>query len=118
VTRPRLNGNSTEFGLWLRNQKEIDSHLGYVATNIDFVWRNYKTNLWMFIEEKRHGAHIKQWQVQIFNMLDKYARNDPNYRGFHYVIFENTGPDDGYIRLDGEIVTKEELLSFLQFESV
>jgi len=110
------NECSTEFSLWLREQEETDSRLGYVATSIDYVWKDHKTGQWMLIEEKRYGAHVKQWQVQMFNMLDECARSDSNYRGFHYIIFENTGPDDGYIRLDGEIVTKEELLSFLQFD--
>ena len=53
MTQKRRDGNSTEFGLWLREQPEIDSKYGYVTTNIDFFWCNYKSNEWMLIEEKR-----------------------------------------------------------------
>lgn len=51
--------NSTEFGLWLREEKEIDSSLGFIATNLDYVWCNYKNGLWMIIEEKRFMGKIK-----------------------------------------------------------
>lgn len=44
---------STEFGLWLRRQEKIKSEDGFVATNLDYVWHNYETGLWMIIEEKR-----------------------------------------------------------------
>jgi len=53
MTKPRFDDKSTEFGLWLRNQKEIDSGLGYITSNLDYIWRNYNTGDWMLIEEKR-----------------------------------------------------------------
>ena len=116
MTTQRSDEHSTEFGLWTRKQAEIDSSLGFVATNIDFVWRNYKTGLWMLIEEKRHGTIVKFWQEKIFNIVDKACSLDKNYRGFHYLIFENTSPEDGKIMLDGKDISKQELIDFLMFK--
>ena len=58
MTRKRYDKHSTEFGLWLREQKELDSKFGYVATNLDYMWKNYKTGLWMFLEEKRYNGQL------------------------------------------------------------
>jgi hypothetical protein len=122
MTRPRNDQHSTEFGLWLRNQREIDSKLGYIATNIDYKWENYKTGQWMFIEEKRHGSYPAFSQHKQFRMLDD-AQTDSNYCGFWLLSFENTSPDDGRIWLTrlaktpDEIkveITKEQLLGFLK----
>jgi len=60
MTRKRNDSHSTEFGLWLREQNEIDSSLGYLATNIDFMWTNYKTGQWMILEEKRYESKVKR----------------------------------------------------------
>jgi hypothetical protein len=115
MTRPRFDNHSTEFGLWLRSRPEIDSSKGFVATNLDYVWQNYKTGDWMFIEEKRHGASPSHWQHQIFQMLHRLCRNDPAFHGFHLIQFENTSPDDGSMWLDHKLITIDELLLFLTF---
>ena len=59
MTRQRNDSHSTEFGIWLRVQPQIDSSLGFLASNIDYCWTNYKTGEWMFIEEKRYNTAIK-----------------------------------------------------------
>ena len=115
MTKKRIDSHSTEFGLWLREQPEIDSALGYIATNIDFMWRNYKSKLWMLIEEKRYMSQVKKWQMQMFKLIDMFCSADKNYRGFHVLTFENSSPDDGKIYLDGAGITKRELLDFLRF---
>lgn len=115
MTRQRDDSHSTEFGLWLRNQSEIDSGLGFVTTNLDYIWANYKTGDWMLIEEKRHGSLLHLYQKQLFNKLDKLCQHDKLYHGFHTLVFQNTSPDDGAIWLDNKVVTKEQLLEFLQF---
>ena len=115
MTIKRSDSHSTEFGLWLREQPEIDSALGYIATNIDFMWRNYKSKLWMLIEEKRYMSKVKRWQMQMFKLIDVFCSADKNYRGFHILTFENSNPDDGKIYLDGTGITKRELLDFLRF---
>ena len=116
MTATRRDEHSTEFGLWLRDQCEIDSALGFVATNIDYLWRNYRTGYWMFIEEMRHGVMPKRWQSESFDLVNKVSKDDPKYKGFHYLIFENTSPEDGTITLDGKEISKDDLIKFLRFE--
>ena len=116
MTRKRIDEHSTEFGLWLREQKEIDSTRGFVATNLDYIWANYKTGDWMLIEEKRFKGSVTYSQSQLLSKIDTLSQNDKKYHGLHILKFENTNPEDGGIRLDGNIITKTELLDFLQFK--
>ncbi len=116
MTLQRFDNHSTEFGLWLRKQSEIDSKLGYLATNVDYCWKNYKTCEWMFIEEKRHNAEVKQWQRKMFHIINKVCKGDKNYKGFHLLVFENTSPEDGKIYLNNKEITKDELINFLMFK--
>lgn len=117
MTRQRNDSHSTEFGIWVRNQSEIDSKLGYVASNIDFMWMNYNEKLWMLIEEKRHGARLTFSQSQMYQVLDKACRSDPNYQGLHLLVFEKTNPlDSDWIRWDDTIITTSDLISILQFQ--
>jgi len=119
MTVNRRDGlDATEFSKWLREQKEIDSKDGYLATNIDYLWTNWKTNgEWMMIEEKRHCSEPKSWQVKMFETLDSACKKgDIKYRGFYILTFENTSPNDGLIWLHGNQITKEELIKFLRFE--
>jgi len=114
MTQKRLDSHSTEFGLWLRNQSEIDSKLGYIATNIDYVWKNYKTGYWMLIEEKRFNSKVRFYQEVIFNTVDLLCRIDNKYKGFFIITFEKTCPDDGNIFLNNKLITKQELIDFLR----
>lgn len=118
MTQQRRDSHSTEFGLWLRQQADIDSKLGYIATNIDYMWNNYKSHEWMLIEEKRYGSQVKYPQDGMFKTIHNACRSDPNYRGFHFLVFEKTSPDDGWIKLDGKLISKEQLIKFLQFKSI
>ena len=115
MTKKRFDNNSTEFGLWLREQTEIDSKLGFVTTNIDFFWKNWKTKKFMLIEEKRHMSEMATFQRYIYKQLDDAFSSDPNYCGFHLLQFENTSPEDGKIFLDNKEITKADLLHFLMF---
>ena len=116
MTAKRKDNHSTEFGLWLREQSEIDSGLGYLATNLDFIWRNYKTGYWLMIEEKRYRAVMKRWQKDIFRMLHEAAKNDKNYKGFYLIQFEKTSPEDGAIWINNKESSKRELLDLLTFK--
>lgn len=141
MTTTRKDSHSTEFGLWLRNQKQeisicphcgqetrkdagkwrdpdpLDSGLGFVTTNIDYVWRNYKTGDWMLLEEKRFMSDVRRWQKELFVLVDKGCRLlMKHYKGFHLLVFEKTNPEDGKIFLDRKEVTKEDLIKFLRFE--
>ena len=90
MTRKRNDSHSTEFGLWIRNQEAVDSKFGYVATNIDYIWMNYKTGEWMLIEEKRYLSEKSRSQNKMFDMIDAVCQSDKRYRGFHLLVFENT----------------------------
>ena len=116
MTAKRQDNHSTEFGLWLREQEEIDSSLGFVATNIDYMWKNYKTGDWMLIEEKRYNSNPKYAQRELFLKINSVCEKDPQYHGLHLVTFEKTGPEDGkifYGKNKGEI-SRDELLFFLK----
>lgn len=116
MTKQRNDSHSTEFGIWLREQPEIDSKLGFLATNIDYMWRNYKTNKWMLIEEKRYNSVPSFWQRSMFAILHRLCNMDKNFKGFHLIVFEKTSPEDGKIYLDKREITRNELLQFLRFE--
>lgn len=115
MTQQRRDNNSTEFGLWIRKQPTIDSDLGYVTTNIDYVWSNYKSGKWFYLEEKRYGWMPKPYQVKLFKERDADVQGNENYCGFHFLIFTHTSPDDGAIYLDGKYITTTDLLEFLAF---
>lgn len=125
MTRKRDDDHSTEFGLWLRDQEEIDSNLGFVTSNIDYAWRNYETGAWMLLEEKRYRSETKEWQRRVFSVLDK-SIIDEKYRGFYLLTFEKTNPNDGWMslgKLEGIIfpdirkITVDELIRFLKMEN-
>jgi hypothetical protein len=110
--------SATPFSDWLREQARIDSSLGYVTTNVDFLWSNHKTGRWIFLEEKRHGGRPSWSQARQFRELDAVVKDAPGYGGFWILRFERTTPDDGKIWLarlddaDAEI-EKSSLLAFL-----
>ena len=109
-------GQPTEFSNWLRSNKQLDSKLGFVTTNIDFLWQNYKTGQWMLIEEKRHGASLKYAQRKMLELLHKACLGATGYCGTHLIQFENTSPEDGQIFLNKTEITKQQLTDFLQFK--
>ena len=115
MTKQRKDEHGTEFSIWVRKQPEIDSKLGYVATDLDYVWHNYKTGEWMLIEEKRHDSSPTYSQRCILKLLHNACKHAPKYRGLHLIVFENTSPDDGRIYLDKKEITREQLLQFLMF---
>lgn len=129
MTAQRKDNHSTEFGLWLRNRAPdnktvlrdddpLDSSYGFLATNLDYIWCNYKTGELMLIEEKRFGTKVKRWQKDIFRRLHFALKGMKGYRGFHLLVFEKTNPEDGKIWLDRKEISKDELLKFLEFSSV
>jgi len=118
MTKPVLYSSKSKFSEWLRNQPKIDSSLGFIASDIDYVWKNYKTGLWVYIEEKCHMENIGFPQSEILDFTHELAEKsrDKKYRGFHFIQFEYTNPDDGKIYLDHKEITKKDLIEFLCFE--
>ena len=117
-TRQRNDNQGTEFENWRRNKPELSSGLGYIATDIDFIWRNYKTGQFMFVEEKRYMSKMTFPQKQTFKVVDKQMKGHPLYMGFHLLQFENTTPDDGRVYWDGVEITKGRLLDILKFKNI
>jgi hypothetical protein len=123
MTRQRIDNHSTEFGIWIRKQADIDSYKGYRNYNLDIIWWRKKgwsqtPEYWMLIEEKRYMSPVKGDQLLTFRWLHEklILLNDPTYKGFYILQFENTNPDDGKIFLDEKEITKEQLIKFLKFE--
>lgn len=114
MTRRRNDEHSTEFGLWLRDQKELPSSV-YAATNLDFMWMNHKTGKWLLIEEKRHGSDLTWSQKELMKVLHLAIKKDRQYCGIHLLQFENTSPDDGKIYLNRSEISKQQLIDFLKF---
>lgn len=116
MTRQRNDTHSTEFGLWLRQQHELESGLGFVATNLDYVWANYKTGDWMLIEEKRYAARCTLCQKELFQWVHRACVRDPHYHGLHLLCFEVTSPDDGAIFWNNVPISRATLLELLSFK--
>lgn len=113
MTRKRFDEHGTEFGSWIREVSELQSKDGFLATNLDYIWRNYKTGQWMLIEEKRYQSDMRPWQLQTFNAVRRAAETDKNYRGFVFLQFEKTSPVDGKIYWNKELITTEQLVERL-----
>jgi hypothetical protein len=124
MTRQRNDSHSTEFGEWIRKQKEVDSRKGFRNYNLDYIWW-YKPEWdskqpanWMLIEEKRYMSECRPDQALTFKWLDEKIKNlnDPTYKGYHFLMFEKTSPEDGAMYWDGEEITKERLFELLRFK--
>ena len=114
--------NGTPFSNWLR-----DTGISASCHDIDYVWHNYRENWFMTLEEKTHNGtqtlSQKDTQGIVFQFLRSasprkcltiHGAQTVEYRGHHVIIFENTTPDNGSIRLDGKDITKEALINFLE----
>jgi hypothetical protein len=121
TTRRRNDSHSTEFGLWIRDVKELDSRQsGFTANNIDFIIRNYKTYRWMILEEKRFMSDATYSQWQAMRTIHKAAINDANYVGTFLLQFSKTCPTDSDIILLNRKrnLTIDELIYFLSMQWV
>lgn len=118
MTKQRIfqDGKYSDFSEWLRKQPEISSEIGFITTDIDFLWRNYKTGKWMILEKKTHGGIVERWQGEFLQLLDCLGVHDPLYKGVYLVRFENTTPDNGRVMVNKRLLTRQEFLKFLRFE--
>ncbi|MHA2264521.1 MAG: hypothetical protein ACXAEN_19170 [Candidatus Thorarchaeota archaeon] len=136
MTRRRNFGEDTPYKSWLRNHEErngvrLGSGDGFDLNDVDIVWFDYVRGYLMLIEEKSHDAEMTMAQKDTFGVLDQalkfafprmdFERQIPGrkvelvYFGYYVVQFENTSPDDGGIRINGQEVTEVQLSQFHQF---
>jgi hypothetical protein len=71
----------------------------------------------MAIEEKRYQAEVTFSQDSTFRVVNQAFKSDAHYQGLHILRFEKTNPEDGMMWLNGKMVTADELLAFLRFET-
>ena len=118
MTKQSTYTEATQFSAWLRKQSAIDSRLGYIATDIDYIWENYNTNLFILLEEKRKMHKMTWSQEQQFKKMDYRLRHSKYYQGFYLIQFENTNPDDGKIFWNNKEISKTELIQNLKFKDI
>ena len=114
MTKKRFDNGDTDFGSWLRSSEPLSSSNGYVTSDIDYVWNDYNSNKFMFIEEKCNMATSDFSQSKTFKLV-RSSINNSNFYGFHLIQFENTNPSNGKVYLDGEEIPEEQLEEFLKF---
>lgn len=126
MTKQRNDNHSTEFGLWLRNQPQLESSR-FDAENLDYIWFAYRNGWLITVEEKRHGASPSNAQNDthsiVKQMLENASGNEYKtmrgkrkieYRGHYLIQFEKTNPDDSkWIKINGVECTKMELIFLL-----
>lgn len=106
----------TRFAIWLLQQPELDSNLGFRASDLDLIWENEQQNLWMILEVKCLGRSLPRFQAKIIKRLHDLASADPTYLGAHTIVFQRTNPEDGKTYLDGREVDQDLLRQFLEFK--
>jgi len=106
---------------WINEQNVpnlLSSSDGYICSDVDLVWANRNNQKIMLLEEKCKMAEPSNSQSKLLKFVDNALKQSPKYYGLHLVQFEKERPDDGgKIFLDGEEITKEEYLKFLQFKA-
>lgn len=135
MTLQRKDSEGTPFGLWLRQQQEIDSRrCGLSIQNLDYIIHMYgdvSCQKIMLIEEKRYNGKQSFAQKDTHSIIDqslthangKLVRTTRglvvklHYFGYHLLTFENTTPEDGRMWWDGILITESTLLSMLRFET-
>lgn len=118
------------FSAWLKKYGPTSEEDGDAIDieDIDFVIFNYLTGDLMTIEVKERGGTVRMAQADTHNILrqllmlssgatvhTKRGIRPIKYHGHHLIQFQNSTPDDGWIKLDGKTITKEQLLIFLNF---
>lgn len=120
MTKKEMTGiRDLTFSAWVRENLP-DSSTGYMASDLDFIFWNYKTKKVMLIEIKTRNADVKTWQRIMWSNIDKWIKNgiDSNwtYLGFNYIQFEGTNFEDGRCYLNGNEISELELIQVLNLQ--
>lgn len=119
MTRQEQSGErSLVFSQWLKDHLP-DSWDGFRVYNQDWILWDKNNKRLMLLEEKMFMKNIAaDFRTLIRTVLHpallKYCKEiGMEYRGYHLIQFQNTGPEDGNIFLDRKKVSKEFLIKFL-----
>lgn len=120
MTKKEITGiRDLTFSAWVRENLP-DSSTGYMASDLDFIFWNYKTKKVMLIEIKTRSANVKTWQKIMWSNIDKWIKNgidsDWTYLGFNFIQFERTNFEDGRCYLNGNEISELELIQVLNLE--
>jgi len=73
------------------------SSTGFTANDLDFIFRNYKTKKYCFIEIKTHRNNLMNaiGDGQFHSLFELHSQQKPEYyKGTFIVVFKNTSFDD------------------------
>ena len=120
MTKKEITGKrDLTFSGWVR-EKLPDSSTGYMVSDLDFVFWNYKSKKIMLVEIKTRNSNIKTWQKNMWSNIHKWIKkgidSDWTYLGFNLIQFQNTNFNDGKCFLNGKEITEAELINFLSFK--
>lgn len=131
-----LAAAATPFSDWLRSSQcpeELSSKF-FDCENLDYVWFNYREGWFIIIEEKQFGKNISVNQLDTHRVIHQLleigaksgipietmrGKRKIEYRGYYIVVFSNSTPDDSeWIKINGVLCGKNELLHLLKFGSL
>jgi len=122
--------SKTPFSEWVRLYGPSSEEWGDAIDieDVDYIVFNYLTGDLMTLEEKQQNKGVSRAQGDTHHVLSQLlslssgsvvdtlrGSRKITYHGHHLIQFENTGPEDGAIRLDGKHVTRDELIQFINF---
>ena len=119
MTKPRITDNPIDYELpfsdWLRKNPKLSSCKGFITTNVDYIWKNYKTGDFILLEIKTFMAELKFPQTKMLYDLDDMLKPNKKYKGFYLIQFDKTNPEDSrHIKINNKFVTKEKLEYLLE----
>lgn len=123
----------TAFSRWMRYLDYPNSNSQASNHNLDYVWFRYYDNWFITIEEKTHGKEYDLEkrgdvsQIQSHGLIKQmlsaasgglydisfadWSRTNEQvfYKGHYVITFENTTPDDGWMKINGEAHSRYDL---------
>ena len=100
----------------LNTNSRFSSKDGYIQSDIDQIWRNYKNKLFLLAEHKCRLAEPSYSQLSIFSEMDRYLSLSPNYLGIFLIQLGGETILDGKIYIAGKEVNLEQLDNFFAMD--
>lgn len=127
MTTLRRDSTGTQFGTWLRTQhQELIGSNQFSAQNLDYIWHNYRDGWFITIEEKRWRKASDKAQLDTHGIVAQMLKasngipvqtmrgvRPAEYKGHYVIVFENTTPADGWVNVNHQRVTEQELIKLL-----